>query len=95
MARAMMTAVLMRLPDPGDPGGNADPDGALAKAGYNAAEPRDERGRWSKWLAYYNKLWAAIAVLSWQSAERHPKGRRPPQTGIKGFATHTREKIRH
>jgi hypothetical protein len=63
MARAMMTAALMRLPDPGDPGGNADPDGALAKAGYNAAEPRDERGRWSKWLAYYNKLWAAIAVL--------------------------------
>lgn len=48
MARAMMTAVLMRLPDPGDPVGNVDVDGALAKAGFNPDEPRDERGRWTR-----------------------------------------------
>jgi hypothetical protein len=43
----MMTAVLMRLPDPGDPVGNANVDEALAKAGFNPDEPRDERGRWT------------------------------------------------
>jgi len=47
MARAMMTAVLMRLPDPGDPIGHSNADGALAKAGFNPDEPRDERGRWT------------------------------------------------
>jgi len=46
MARAMMTAVLMRLPDPGDPVGT-NADGALAKAGFNPGEPRDEQGRWT------------------------------------------------
>ncbi len=38
MARAMITAVLMRLPDPDD---------ALAKAGFDPDEPRDESGRWA------------------------------------------------
>jgi hypothetical protein len=47
MARAMMTAVLMRLPDPGDPFRIADIDDVLAKAGFNPDEPRDERGRWT------------------------------------------------
>jgi hypothetical protein len=46
MARAMMTAVLMRLPDPGTPR-MADTEGAFAKAGYDPEEPRDERGRWT------------------------------------------------
>lgn len=47
MARAMMTAVLMRLPSPGDPVRISDVDGVLAKAGFNPDEPRDERGRWT------------------------------------------------
>jgi hypothetical protein len=47
MARAAMTAVLMRLPDPGTPVRIADMNGALAKAGYDPDEPRDERGRWT------------------------------------------------
>jgi hypothetical protein len=47
MARAMMSAVLMRLPDPGDPVRTADTDDALAKAGYDPEEARDERGRWT------------------------------------------------
>jgi len=41
-ARAMMAAVLMRLPDPASP-----IRGPLTKAGYNPDEPRDERGRWT------------------------------------------------
>lgn len=45
MARAMMTAVLMRLRDPGSRIGT-DADDVLAK-GYNPDEPRDERGRWA------------------------------------------------
>ncbi len=48
MARAMMTAVLMRLPDPGNPVRIADVDGALAKAGFDPNEPRDEHGRWRR-----------------------------------------------
>ncbi|HTW34510.1 MAG TPA: hypothetical protein VMD53_07825 [Rhizomicrobium sp.] len=47
MARAMMTAVLMRLPEPGTPVRIADTNRALAKAGYDPDEPRDERGRWT------------------------------------------------
>ena len=47
MAKAMMTAVLMRLPDPGDPIRIADEDGVLAKGGFDPDEPRDERGRWT------------------------------------------------
>jgi hypothetical protein len=47
MARAMMTAVLMRLPDPGGAIRIADADGVLAKAGFNPNESRDERGRWT------------------------------------------------
>lgn len=47
MAKAMMTAVLMRLPDPGTPVRIAGTNGALAKAGYDPDEPRDERGRWT------------------------------------------------
>ncbi len=47
MARATMTAVLMRLPDPCSPVRIADVDGVLAKAGFNPDEPRDERGRWT------------------------------------------------
>jgi hypothetical protein len=47
MARAMMTAVLNCLPDPGGPIGIADVDSVLAKAGFNPDEPRDERGRWT------------------------------------------------
>jgi hypothetical protein len=47
MARAMMTAVLMRLPDPGGLIRIPDIEDALAKAGYNSDEPRDERGRWT------------------------------------------------
>ena len=47
MARAMMTAVLMRLPDPDDAVRISDVDGVLTKAGFNPDEPRDERGRWT------------------------------------------------
>jgi hypothetical protein len=47
MARAMMAAVLMRLPEPNGPIRIADVDGVLAKAGYDPSEPRDERGRWT------------------------------------------------
>lgn len=47
LARAMMTAVLMRLPDPGSPISIADVDGVLAKAGFDPDEPRDGRGRWT------------------------------------------------
>ena len=47
MARAMMTAVLMRLPDRDGAIRIADVDGVLAKAGFNPDEPRDERGRWT------------------------------------------------
>ena len=46
-ARAMITAVLMRLPDPGGATRIADMDGVLTKAGFNPDEPRDERGRWT------------------------------------------------
>jgi hypothetical protein len=42
-----MTAVLMRLPEPGSPISVADVDGMLAKAGFNPDEPRDEQGRWT------------------------------------------------
>jgi hypothetical protein len=47
MAKATMTAVLMRLPDPGAAVRIADTNGSLAKAGYDPDEPRDERGRWT------------------------------------------------
>ena len=47
LARAMMTAVLMRLPEPGSPISIADVDGVLAKAGFDPDEPRDEQGRWT------------------------------------------------
>jgi hypothetical protein len=47
MARAMMAAVLMRLPDPDGAVRISDVDGVLAKAGFNPGEPRDERGRWT------------------------------------------------
>ena len=47
LARATMTAVLMRLPEPGSPISIADVDGVLAKAGFDPDEPRDERGRWT------------------------------------------------
>lgn len=47
MARAMMTAVLMRLPDPDSSIRIADVDSVLAKAGFNSDEARDERGRWT------------------------------------------------
>jgi hypothetical protein len=47
MARAMMTAVLMRLPAPRDPVRITDVDDVLAKAGFNPDEPRDEMGRWT------------------------------------------------
>lgn len=47
LARAAMTAVLMRLPEPGCPVSIADVDGVLAKAGFDPDEPRDERGRWT------------------------------------------------
>ena len=47
MARATMTAVLMRLPDPSSPGRITDVNSVLAKAGFNPDEPRDERGQWT------------------------------------------------
>jgi len=47
LARAMMAAVLMRLPEPDGATGISDVDGVLAKAGYDPEEPRDERGRWT------------------------------------------------
>ena len=47
LARATMTAVLMRLPEPGSPISIAGMDGALEKAGFDPNEPRDERGRWT------------------------------------------------
>ena len=48
MARAMMAAVLMRLPEPEGPIRIVDVDGVLSKAGFNPDEPRDERGRWTE-----------------------------------------------
>jgi hypothetical protein len=47
LARAMMTAVLMRLPEPGSPVSIADVDGVLAKADFDPDEPRDEQERWT------------------------------------------------
>lgn len=47
MARATMTAVLMRLPEPGGPVRIADGGGVLAKAGFNPDELRNERGLWA------------------------------------------------
>ena len=47
MARAMMAAVLMRLPEPDDAIRIADADGMLEKAGFNQDEPRGEQGRWT------------------------------------------------
>lgn len=47
LARAMMVAVLMRLPDPAGAIRIADVDGVLAKTGFNPDEARDERGRWT------------------------------------------------
>jgi len=44
-ARAMMVAVLMRLPDPGGSIRIADVNGVPAKVGYDPDEPRDQRGR--------------------------------------------------
>jgi len=60
MARAMMTAVLMRLPDPASPIRIADADGVLEKAGYNPGEPRDQRGRWANLL---DEAEAALAEI--------------------------------
>jgi hypothetical protein len=48
MARATMTAVLMRLPEPGGELGIFNVDGMLAKAGFNPDEARDERGQWTR-----------------------------------------------
>jgi hypothetical protein len=45
--RAMIVAVLMRLPEPGSSIRIADVDGVLAKVGYDPDEPRDQRGRWT------------------------------------------------
>jgi hypothetical protein len=47
LARAAMTAVLMRLPEPGSPISIAEVDGVLAKAGFDPEEPRDDQGRWT------------------------------------------------
>jgi hypothetical protein len=47
VARAMMAAVLMRLPEPGGGVRISDVDGVLAKAGYDPDEPRDSQGRWT------------------------------------------------
>jgi len=47
VARAMMAAVLMRLPKPNDAIRIRDPEDVLGKAGFNQDEPRDERGRWA------------------------------------------------
>jgi hypothetical protein len=47
VARAMMAAVLMRLPEPGGGIHISDVDGVLAKAGYDPDEPRDSHGRWT------------------------------------------------
>ncbi len=46
-ARAMMLAVLMRLPDRTDTMCVADMNRVLIKAGFNPDEPRDECGRWT------------------------------------------------
>jgi hypothetical protein len=48
VARAMMAAVLMRLPEPDSGIRIAGVDGVLAKAGFDPDEPRDERGRWTE-----------------------------------------------
>jgi hypothetical protein len=45
MARATMAAVLMRVSQPA--AGINGLDDALAKAGFNPDEPRDERGQWT------------------------------------------------
>jgi hypothetical protein len=47
VARAMMAAVLMKMPDPDDAIRIADVDDVLAKAGFDPDEPRDEHGRWT------------------------------------------------
>ena len=47
LARAMMAAVLMRLPDPAGLVRIVDVDGTLGKANFNPDEARDEFGRWT------------------------------------------------
>lgn len=47
IARAMIAAVLMRMPDPDGAIRISDVDGILAKAGFDPLEPRDEHGRWT------------------------------------------------
>jgi hypothetical protein len=47
VARAMMAAVLMRLPEPDGAIHITNIDSLLAKDGFNSDEPRDERGRWT------------------------------------------------
>lgn len=47
MARALMTAVLMRVPDRRDAARIAIDDNALIKSGFDPNELRDERGRWA------------------------------------------------
>ena len=44
LTRAMIAAVLMRVPDADD---DRSSDQGLKKGGYNSAEPRDEHGRWT------------------------------------------------
>jgi hypothetical protein len=51
MARAMIAAVLMRLPDPGST------DDPLAKAGFNPDEPRDEKGQWTRGGSSDTSIW--------------------------------------
>jgi hypothetical protein len=55
LARAMMTAVLMRLPEPGYRVRIAEIDGLFSKVGFNPDEPRDNRGRWT-----IGRFWQAL-----------------------------------
>lgn len=48
IANAMIAAVLMRLAEPDDNISGTTVDRELGKAGYDPAEPRDERGRWAR-----------------------------------------------
>ncbi|HEY3637439.1 MAG TPA: hypothetical protein VGK90_04745 [Rhizomicrobium sp.] len=47
VARAMIAAVLMRLPEPGNSIYVDDDNELLAKAGFNPDESRNERGQWT------------------------------------------------
>ncbi len=61
LARAMMAAVLMRMPSKDD---NKIADKGLEKGGYNPAEPRDEHGQWTNGGITAGELIPAQAIVA-------------------------------